>query len=511
MRKGIIFFLICLTVAFPLFSDIGVDREELKKAKDIEFTNYTGPYDRIDTFEEIRGIGVQLGRNISKASTRTTYFGLYSIIHVYTPDDTSGKLDADIFVIESGAGIDHIRNVRTVIAGYLQEAYGYTYDDAFLLARFITLYNAVFRGNVAYFSEAYKSAVMKYLSSSDAGLATVWSEWPGKTKMLIPLSEGFEKGKLSSLDTGELTEEEVKDTLRREKDKGIDDRKDMVDLQEKQLEEKEKDLQKDKQDLAEDKQKLEEDKKQLDETKKTDGTTTDSKKQEEDIAKREDEIKKQEEDIAKREDTIKKDEDNLQKDRDEIARDERTVEEERKTTATDSTTSLQTTETVVTEKGIFLKVQDGAENDRGELYLYNFKDDALESRSENVYIKNRRVLMYNNFLLAIAEPAGSDISYLMLINAKTLTVDKQSETEIYNGAILTTQGSAVYTVVKKGSSYFIGKFDNTLAMTHQSGQEVNPNTAIVIQGSFLYVQTRSGEILRLNITDLKTQDTATVN
>ncbi len=360
--------IVCLIITILLctgmaYGDLGVDREELKKAKDVEFINYTGPYDTINTYEEILNIGVQIGKSFRRESFRATYFGRYSVIHVYDPSDKSGKFDADIFVIEPGAFIDHIRNVRTILVGYLTTAYGYSTEDAKLLARFITLYNAVFRGNVAYFGKVYKDKVMSYVSAADAGLALVYSEWPGKTKVLIPLSEGFEKGKLSSLDSQELTEEEVKDTLRRDEDKGIEDRKKIVELQEKQLEEKEKDLKDDKKQLTEKKKQLEEDKKKLEEEKKK-GETEETRKKEEEIRKREAEIKKTETDIARREDTIKTSEDRLRADRDEIVKEERDITASTKATA----------DTVSSEKGMFLRVQEGQENEAGEVVLYNFKD-----------------------------------------------------------------------------------------------------------------------------------------
>jgi hypothetical protein len=496
----------CLSVllcASTAFAQLSVDREELKKGKDVEFVNYSGPYDTVNTYEEILNIGVSIGKSFRKESFRASYANHYSIIHVYDPADKSGKYDADIFVIEPGGFIDHIRNVRTILVGYLATAYGYSPDDAKLLARFITLYNAVFRGNVAYFKTVYKDAVMKHLSAADAGLSLTYSDWPGRTRILIPLSEGFEKGKLSSIDTQKLTEEEVKDTLRRDTDKGIEDRKKIVELQEKQLEEKDKGLKEDKKKLADDKKELAEEKKKLEEEKKRTGETEATRKKEEEIKKKEEEIRKTETDIARREDAAKKAEEKLRTDRGEIAKEERDLTEK-----TASTTA--TLDSVSAEKGLFLRVQSGQENEAGEVVLYNFKKGDTEAKSQGLRVKERRIFTYHQQPLVVAEADGKPGAFLMSLDGKTLAVTAQSKEEVFKNTVIDFQANAVYAVVKRGSQYFVGRFDTSLALTDISKDEVIPFTPLTVYGPYLYVQAKSGMVLRLNITDLSTKDTAQV-
>jgi hypothetical protein len=497
--------IICISFVLALgataaFGQLDVNREELKKGKDVDFVNYTGPYDVVKTFEEIRQAGVIMGTDYQKASRRTSYLNRYSVIHVYDPDDKSGKFDADIFVIEPEGRIDHIRNVRTIIAGYLQTAYGYGLDDALLLARFITLYNAVFRGNVNYFKTVYKDKVMANVSAADAGIALVYTEWPGHTRMLIPLSEGFEKGKISSLDAQKLTEEEVKEALRKEEDKGITERKQMVELQEKQVEEKEKDIAADKKTLEEKKQELEQEKKELAEEKKKTGDTEATRKKEEDIKKKEEEIKQTEAEIAKREETVQKSETQLAKDREEIAKEERKL--------TENTAVTASVDTVSAEKGLFLTVRPGDENESGEVVLYNFRDAKVDARSQGLRVKERKIYTYANSILVVAEAAGKPGAFLMFLDEKSLAVTKQSEEEIFKNTKVETQGGALYAVVKRGGRYFLGKFDASLKLVAQSADEVNPYTPLTVYGPYFYVQAKSGLVLRLNISDLTTKDTA---
>jgi hypothetical protein len=500
VKTNVFICLLILLCANAAFSDLEVDRQELKKGKDVEFINYTGPYDTVNTYEEILGIGVQLGQEFRKESFRATYYGRYSIIHVYDPTDTTEKFNADIFVIEPGSFIDHIRNVRTILVGYLQTAYGYTREDAKLLARFITLYNAVFRGNVEYFNTVYKPRVMEHVSEADAGLALTYSEWPGRTKVLIPLSEGFEKGKLSSLETEKLVQEEVKEALRREEDKGIEDRKKIVELQEKQLEEKEKDLSEDKKKLAEDKKKLEEDKRLLEEEKKK-GETEETRRKEAEIRQREKEIAEREKDIARREEKIKTSEDTLRRDREEIAKEERDIT---------ATPTAATQDTVSAEQGQFLWVQTGRESEEGKVVLYNFKKGEITASSQGLRVKERRLYVYDNQPLVVAEAEDLSGAHLMLLDRKTLAVTKQSEEQVFRNTIVKMQGNALYAVVQKGSQYFIGRFDTSLALVALSKNEVNPYTPLSVFGGYLYVQDKTGMIFRLSIIDLSAKDTAQV-
>ena len=76
--------------------------------------------------------------------------------------------------------VDHVVNLRHIIAGFLEETYGYPGRDAWLLAEFITYYNAVHRGNLSVVQERYKAPVGRVLSTARIGLDTHYSNWPGQ-------------------------------------------------------------------------------------------------------------------------------------------------------------------------------------------------------------------------------------------------------------------------------------------------------------------------------------------
>lgn len=222
-----------LTASFA----ISVDQPEIESvggANTVVFQNYTGPHSVINTAAEIRGIGSALGRNISPSVETSATVGesnRYQVIHVVDPS-TTDKLDADIFIIGSGATVDHIDNVRRIISGYLEAAYGYSTRDANTIATFVTVYNAVYRGNLDYFRGKYKDAVIRNLTAANAGISVNYQEWPGRTQMLIPLYDV--NGGLSTVETSIISDRNVVKSMQEDDDKNIDTRKDMVDIKERE-------------------------------------------------------------------------------------------------------------------------------------------------------------------------------------------------------------------------------------------------------------------------------------
>jgi len=222
-------------VVFSGFA-IEVDKPEIDsvKNKTIEFINYTGPHDVVDSADTIRGIGSNLAGAVKAG--RAGDMNRYSVIHCVDPAVKEG-LDADIFIIGKNAGVDHINNVRLIIAGYLKAAYGYSDKDAATLAHFVTIYNAVYRKNMDFFNQKYKQVVTKNLTKEKAGLALRYDEWPGQTQIVIPLTDQKYAGTISSVDTTSISDKKVVEKMREDKGKDLEKRKEMVDLKERESEE----------------------------------------------------------------------------------------------------------------------------------------------------------------------------------------------------------------------------------------------------------------------------------
>ena len=291
MKKTIVFAaFLSIFMAAPALKSLEVDIDEIKKAKKVEFQNYRGRPKRIDPVRDIFMIGQKLAegsKNTYNAPFR--YLLKYSIIRAVSTDEPQ-KLSADIFSIDRDAQVDHIDNVRRIAAGYLGDMYGYTQKQAWALSVFISYYNAVYRGDTGYFSGVYKSIVMKNITPKNAGISTRYYDWPGATKMLIPLTEAAKRGDIDSIDPFIISDEKTKKELRRD-DTLIPERKEVADMKEKKIE-------KEKEKITEKKTAIEKKKEEIEKEKKTvEEKKTAIEKEKEKIARREEEVKKEKETI----------------------------------------------------------------------------------------------------------------------------------------------------------------------------------------------------------------------
>jgi len=234
---------------------IGVDVQELKSgARKIEFQNYTGPLSIFQTDFDIRGIGRALADQIQKGAVIARYLLKYTAVHAVDAAEPQ-KLSADIISLDREAKVDHIDNVRRILSSYLERLYKYPRRDADLLALFTTYYNAAYRGNLPYFTGKYKSAVVSYLEADKAGISVKYFEWPGASQLLIPLNDSATRDVLSALSTTELTSGAVTEQLKAKPDKGVPERKAIVELKQKEVEQGQKKLEEEAKKLAEEKRK----------------------------------------------------------------------------------------------------------------------------------------------------------------------------------------------------------------------------------------------------------------
>lgn len=224
---------LCACALMNAMFAIEVDQDELRQAENtpIEFINYTGPHSEIDSLQSIAAIGTALAGAAQHG--RAGDINRYAIIHAVDTSVTTG-LDADILIIGSGAKVDHITNLRVIIAGYLRAAYGYSAKDAQTIAHFVTVYNAVYRGKLETFQAKYKTVVLQNLTADKVGLALRYDEWQGKTQIVIPLSDQKYSGTLSTIDTSSISDKQVVEKMREQDDKDLATRKDMIDLKERE-------------------------------------------------------------------------------------------------------------------------------------------------------------------------------------------------------------------------------------------------------------------------------------
>lgn len=241
MMRMVTVFCLSFIFAVQLFGQVAVDELQVND-QGVVFENYNGPYSYRESVFEINAIGRQLSDGLkSSQDNRAAYHLKYSIQHCRDAAE-AGKYDADIFSIDQDAQVEHIRNIRAIIGSFLINYYGYSRKDATTLAYFITIYNAVYRGNLTYFQSKYKSVVTVNINQENAGLSTRYSEWAGKTKIIIPITGDAAKGNLSALNTTELGNKQVVENLQTTDKRGVKERGDLVNLKEKEITQQQKAL-----------------------------------------------------------------------------------------------------------------------------------------------------------------------------------------------------------------------------------------------------------------------------
>jgi hypothetical protein len=211
-----------------------VDRVEMEPSQGerVVFVNYEGPPARVETRAAIRGIGYDLGKAVKAGQIAAGAKNRYYVVHAWDASQTA-LLSADVFSLGVDVGVDHIANLRLILQGYLEGAYDYSAVDAALLARFITVYNAVYRGRLDYFQRRYIPQAASILTADQAGLSVRFDEWPGRAQIVVPLLLA-RPGSLSAVDTTRLTEPAVVAELRTTGDQGVALRQEMVDLKERE-------------------------------------------------------------------------------------------------------------------------------------------------------------------------------------------------------------------------------------------------------------------------------------
>jgi FKBP-type peptidyl-prolyl cis-trans isomerase len=113
---------------------------------------------------------------------------------------------------------------------------------------------------------------MNNLTADKAGLSTNYEEWAGKSQIVIPLAKIG--GGLSTIDTSVISDKKVVESMQEEDDKGVDERKKLVDFKEREAEEATEKAQTAQKKVTEEAKKLSTEKKVLDEVKKKVPNTT---------------------------------------------------------------------------------------------------------------------------------------------------------------------------------------------------------------------------------------------
>lgn len=523
MKKGT--YLKFVFVSFVLFLlpctifSLEVNKPELESVlgQDIVFINYNGPYAVVNTKAQIQDIGKELGETIKEHINENITIGdatRYSLIHAIDPDNKTG-LNADIFVIGKSAGVDHIKNLRTIIASYLVTAYDYEQKDAETLATFTTIYNAVYRNKADEIAPRYNENVTQHFTKDNFGLALNYQEWAGTTKIVIPISD-ITNG-ISTVDTSVISDKKVVESMRETDDKGIDARKDMVELKEREADkasEKAQEAQKEateakneaealEQTRQQEVKELEEAKEELKELEEQAAADPENKELQEavkekyyDISIREvkvEELTEQAEEAQKKADeasqkaseeqaTADKKLAEAQADRKDIVKDQKEV------IAKENAISQQTT------YGLRLNNQ----KEMLSTIVLLDKDNGKSVRESPItLIRGRTIISLQNEFIAIAgKNEGNGAVRLVTIDKKSLEMISQSQEPVAEQSVLVSNAGSYYVVIQDNGRWVIGKYNSNLDLLTKSELTVLPETPIIFTDGMICVTDING-VLRL--------------
>lgn len=528
MKKIALLSILTFFVMTNIFA-LEVDRNELEKANDttIEFINYTGPHKVIDSVAAIKGIGSNLAVDVAKDITvpaKTGNSAKYQVIHA-VDSENNGKLDADIIIIGSDATVDHIVNLRRIIAAYLSSAYNYSESDANTLAVFITVYNAVYRGKLDVFQGKYKDIVTKNLSKDICGLSVNYKDWPGNSQIVIPIFD-IKNGGLSTVDTSVISDSKVVSSMKEDDDMNVESRKDMVDIKEREADEataKAKDSQKkaveEQKKLDSEKQKTKETKKEADDAKKKADDKAKVAKENPDDKKAQQEAKDAKAEADKKQaeaDAQQAKQDEQQKATDEAKEDAKVAQEradkknaeaqaERKEIAKDQN-EIQKKEAaqanMPTDYGIVLS--DETEM-LSRLVKFNKETGEIIKNSPVTVIRNRTVFKAAdsaNYIAIAGENTKKGAIKLVTIDPETMEISSESDNYIAADSVLIKDSEDFYCVIDDKGSYYLGKFGSDLKLKLKSDIKVKSCTPVTLIDNGIVVTDADGKLRILNLDDL---------
>lgn len=517
---------ICISLLTTFIFAVEVNEKELETVSvdAVVFENYTGPHSVINTADEISNIGTELGKKLKPNIENQTTVGSeikYQVIHAIDPTET-GKLDADIFIIGNNSTVDHIKNIRRIISSYLVTTYDYSVSDANTLATFITVYNAVYRGNLSKFQEKYKKVVTNNLSSEKAGIALSYKDWPGKTQIVIPLNDI--KGGLSTVDTSVISDKQVVQSMQGEDDKGVESRKEMVDIKEREADIASEKAQEAQKKATEETNKLKEEQKKETQLKQE----AEEAKQEAEEAKQEAEKNPNDKELQKQaeekqeiaevkqeiaEEQTKKTEEQAKKTEEakQDATEAQSIADTKRTEAQTERTSIsQDQQTIMREQAknesapqvYGLKAVDEL-GILSSLVKMNAETGSVIKESPVTVIRSRTIYEVQEGYIAIA---GTNIKNgavkLVILDKENMEIIKEGADEVAETSVLVQDGDDFYCVVKSNNKWIVGKYNSNLDSLLKSTISVKPATPITITSSGVLVTSASNRPILLKKDDL---------
>jgi len=458
---------------------------ESVKSSYIEFNNYIGPHLFYNTIDEIRSIGSYLANDITpNVRSSGNYNNKYIINHFPKTEWEIRELTCDIFEISNTALIDNSNNIELIISQYLIDNYKYNLDDADLLAHLILVYNAVYRGDYDHYSTIYTSESRIESDASKLGIDVNYSKWPGNTFIYIPLSDKINIGKLDSINSDILIEDEVIKRIKLQDENSIELREQIVDFKEKELDEITTDLDNKKSELEILESSVD--------SSNTDKNIETIENSEEILNDNSEKIITLQSEVVDKEVLIEKKEEQITKLRDNLAEDKNSL--------------IKSTTNDNKKYYTFILNRSDAENYFGQ--LVNLDDSgAVINRSSINSVRNNKIVEQSGFTYFIAGGNKSNqIITLGKVNSRTLELVKWATANCFESSDIIFTGNKLYSLIIVENRYYIGEFDTDLNLVRRSAVSLNQNSYIINKSGSFYIQGDDNNIKLINLSDFISEE-----
>jgi hypothetical protein len=324
-----------------------------------------------------------------------------------------------------------------------------------------------------FFGSKYMDPVVEALDSAKAGLDTAYFNWPGKTQIVIPLQNSLSKGPSGSVDSQEITNEEITQEVL-EEENGIEEQKEVVNIIEEELAEEEQAIEEKEQELEEREEVVNEEIQNLEETREeieeNPNLTKEEKEEQLEV------VEEQIQELEQEQEQIQEEREEVQEFREELENREQTLEESRETIAQEeqnqqnnsSNETTQVTETAAIRPVYFLMVNSGSP--LGQLVIWDLNSARVVTRSALNSIRGRTYQFFGSDILVLAGSDGTDgAARLYLLERDGLTSSVEGQTNVFPDSKVVQNGSDIYAVLQNDAGdYVVGRFNGSLVYRHKA-------------------------------------------
>jgi hypothetical protein len=343
--------------------------------------------------------------------------------------------------------------------------------------------------------------------------------------MLIPLNVGS-SGSLSAIDTSSLTRPEVIDELRSQDDMGLDSRKDMVDIKEREAaeaaeraaaerraaDEAERQAAQARAGAAAERESIARDREQAQEDAASGrATPAEQRRTEEQLAAREQAAAQKEAEAEQKETEASEQREKAEKDEQLAEQKSEEAYQERQDIARDQQVLIarqdgreQPAVRPGTQRAFVTVRITGADSALGRLVRIDSATAGELSSGNMDTVNARSLIQVGSRIIAIAgENRGRGAVRLVEIDQETLEMTRQSDSDIHPQSLIWQNGGGLYAIAVRDGKNYLARFNaNTLATELLSAIPVHPWGTPVFQGNAVLIQRENGQAAILNAADL---------